>query len=129
MDLRYSCADGKAQDASCLLKGDCSGNPLRIEELTEVPPNRPKLHLLKEYCRKSQRVCPLPHYWHEMYLLIVGRGQRDLAPPLILAAWGLSDEEKSARFMLHLDYSVSNGTFTLIDEYLRGLSDDQWYCG
>lgn len=86
MDLRHSCANGKTQNASCLLKDDYSGSPLRVGELTEVSSNRPELHLLKEYCRKDRRVCLHPYYWHEMYLIITGKGKCNLAPPLILAA-------------------------------------------
>jgi len=84
---------------------------------------------LKAYCSEKNRVCPLPEFWYEMYQIITGRKKSDIPPPLILGAWALSQEEKSARFILHLDYSVSNGTLIQVDEYLRGLLDDQWYCG
>ena len=83
---------------------------------------------LKSYCFKNNRICHQPIYWNEMYNLIIGTERSDLPLPLILAGWWMSeDEEKSSRVLMHLEYAEKNGTLGKVDEYLRGLSDDQWY--
>ena len=82
--------------------------------------------------KSKKRVCPMPMYWNRLYALLPNRkiegSERVPSLPLILAAWdNSSDEEKRQRMREHLIWADDHNALFTIDEYLRGLREDQWH--
>ena len=92
------------------------------------------LQALIEYCQQNGRICPQPSQWQQLYELLpnkrrVGAGWEP-SPPLILAAWWDTPLLlKVMRFREHLDWADKHGALDVIDTYLRGLTEDQWFHG
>lgn len=93
--------------------------------------NDAALNALLEYISSSGRVCPMPDAWNRLYGMLPGAhrvgGGWNPPLPLILAAWGSSDDSKRARFVEHIRYAESNGAFGAVDTYLRSLPENEWY--
>jgi len=82
--------------------------------------------------KSKKRVCPMPMYWNRLYALLPNRkiegSERIPALPLILAAWdNSSNDEKRQRMREHLIWADDHNALFVIDEYLRGLREDQWH--
>ena len=90
-----------------------------------------KLVELLNYCKERNRVCPMPKQWNELYGLLPYK--RQVGPawipplPLILAAWHEPNPQKASRLAEHLRWAAEHGALTEIDEFLRGLPEDQWF--
>jgi len=82
--------------------------------------------------QKNNRVCPQPQNWQKLYELLpnkkrAGNGWNP-ALPLILAAWWETPAlSKEMRFREHIEWAEANGNLEQIADYMRGLSEDQWY--
>ena len=92
------------------------------------------LQALIDYCQQNGRICPQPSQWQQLYELLpnkrrVGAGWEP-SPPLILAAWWDTPLLlKVMRFREHLDWAEKHGALDVVDTYLRGLTEDQWFHG
>ncbi len=78
------------------------------------------------------RICPQPLRWNELWGLLPGRhrvGNGWEPPlPLILAAWNqTSDEEKSLRFLLHLQWAEKHEALISAISFLESLSPADWH--
>ncbi len=95
------------------------------------PSDREKLSNLLEYVQAEGRTCPMPQQWNRLWEMLPGRQRMGAGwqppAPLILAAW----EESSAvgkreRLMTHIRYAAEHGALDQVDQYLRGLSANEW---
>ena len=90
---------------------------------------------LIEYIQSEGRVCPMPDYWNKLWQMLPNRKQKanggwNPSLPLILAAWwDTTAEEKKQRLMLHIQYAADHGFLDQVDNFVHGLSPDQWAYG
>jgi hypothetical protein len=92
-----------------------------------------KLKKLIAFSKKNGRVCPQPSKWNEFWQMLPNRKMEGAGweppLPLILAAWGeASDEQKSEVFLQHILWANEHGNLFQIQNFLRGLADNDWYC-
>ena len=77
------------------------------------------------------KICLKGKYWDKAFTLITGSNQRDnsiLPNPLILNGWHYSnDEEKSERFIEHLNFAYENGNWEKLMEYFNTVPEEAWY--
>ena len=71
-------------------------------------------------------VCPMPRPWSQLHGILLDGNPADLEipNPLILAGWGCSDAEKSARFFEHLEIAKNLGILRKVVDYLNSLNQD-----
>jgi hypothetical protein len=95
----------------------------------------PTADALVEYCRTGRRICPQPQAWNRVWEMLPDRKQErssgwNPSLPLILAAWHhATDLEKILRLREHIQWADEHGAISAIDEYIRGLSEEQWFHG
>lgn len=87
---------------------------------------------LIDYCRKNNRVCPMPNKWSELYELLPDKkrvgGGWEPALPLILAAWYETPAlAKMLRLAEHIKWAANHGVLDEVESFLRGLQEDDWY--
>jgi hypothetical protein len=87
---------------------------------------------LLDYCKSKKRICPMPMYWNRLYSMLPNKKfdgtNWQPASPLILAAWDNSSvDDKRHRLQEHILWADDHDAIFVIDGYLRGLSNDQWY--
>ena len=104
---------------------------LYLADLEYLTMTRAAEQLINNF-KSKKRVCPMPMYWNRLYALLPNRkiegSKRIPALPLILAAWdNSSNEEKRQRMREHLIWADDHNVLYVIDEYLRGLREDQWH--
>jgi hypothetical protein len=93
-----------------------------------------KLKALLEYVKAEGRVCPMPDYWNQLWKMLpdkkrVGMGWEP-PPPLILGAWWDTPLlAKTLRLDEHIHYAAEHGVLDRVDDYLRGLTAEQWFYG
>ena len=85
-----------------------------------------------EEASKSNRVCPMPMRWNQLYELLPNRQRKgagwEPALPLILAAWHEAPSLfKALRFKEHLEWAVSQGAIDQIYDFMVSLSESDWY--
>jgi hypothetical protein len=86
---------------------------------------------LIDYCKSGDRVCPRGDKWQALWQMLpedeskTGRG-RQPPMPLILAAASCEDWEKRLRLKDHIAWADAQGVIEQADEFLRGLSVDEW---
>jgi hypothetical protein len=83
-------------------------------------------------CQKNKRVCPQPQNWQKLYELLPNKKRQgnEWEPPLplILAAWWETPViSKTMRFREHIEWAEAHGCLEQIAEYLKSLSEDEWY--
>ena len=82
---------------------------------------------------ESLGFCPNPDPWSKMYLMLKHSEESEyngaqLREPLILSAWWATGIlPKQIVFQEQLKWAYDHGQIKKIDEYLRSLSEDQWY--
>lgn len=86
---------------------------------------------LIDYCISGDRVCPRADKWHVFWQLLPedeSKSGRERRPPLplILAASSCEDWEKRLRLKDHIVWADAHGVIDQADEFLRGLSADEW---
>lgn len=90
------------------------------------------LESLIAYCRESQRVCPLPQVWKDLWEKLparhrVGGGWEPPLPP-ILGAWHFtSNLEKMLRLEEHIHWAEQHGNLADVDRFLRNLPESDWH--
>lgn len=94
--------------------------------------NNKQLLKLMEFVQDDGRICPQPGKWHELWDLLPDKqraGSGWLPPlPLILAVWDHTSElEKKMRLKQHIEYAAEKGVLVLVDQFLRGLNQSEWY--
>lgn len=88
---------------------------------------------LKSFCGESNRVCPLPPQWSQLYELLPKKVQKPSGGwepplPLILGGWSYSsDPEKKSRLLEHIHWAEQHGVIDKIDSMLRALTEIQWH--
>jgi len=90
---------------------------------------------LQEYAKQKDRICPQPQAWNQLWRLLPDRVQKPSGGwspslPLILAAWYDSSVlEKARRLHDHIEWADERGAIDAVDDYLRGLSEQEWFHG
>jgi hypothetical protein len=87
-----------------------------------------RLDSLLSELRLRSVVCPLPLKWKEVQLILQRGNNKHLDIPnaLILAGWGCSDKEKSARFLAHLKIAEELDLLPSVVEYLNRMDRDDF---
>jgi hypothetical protein len=80
------------------------------------------------YCRKNERVCPVPQRWHKFYELLPDKRRHAagwVPPlPLILAAWWeASDEAKQERLEQHIRWAAEHGALDQVAKFVQSLAE------
>lgn len=84
------------------------------------------------YCRRNDRVCPMPMKWNDLYQLLpethrVGNGWVP-ALPLILGAWHYaSDSEKMLRLDEHINWAADHDALDKVSNFLLNLEESDWH--
>ena len=81
--------------------------------------------------KESNRVCPMPKPWNEMYEMLKGKRRVGFgwepSLPLILAAWYDTPLiSKHLRFREHLEWAEKQVQLEDIIEYLDTLKEEDW---
>ncbi|MGE3703575.1 MAG: hypothetical protein AB7G08_33350 [Hyphomicrobiaceae bacterium] len=100
-----------------------------LKEGRQMPETLPSV---LAYCRESDRVCPKPVHWRQLWLLLpnrkqLGMGNWEPAAPLILAAWTSTDADKMDRLREHVEWAALHGALQDIGGFLRTLREDDWH--
>lgn len=79
----------------------------------------------------NDRVCPVPMRWNSFYQLLCKvaeeKGVAQPLVPLILGAWWYSSPtDKADRLRSHLSWASEHGVLEKANNYLAGLSEDDW---
>ena len=87
---------------------------------------------LVEYCKSNNRVCPQPMLWNQLWELLpdrkrVGMGWQPPLPLILAAWWDTPALFKQIRFLDHIQWAFDHNFLGKVDQYLRSLSEDQWY--
>ncbi|MCL6614142.1 MAG: hypothetical protein K6U03_05955 [Firmicutes bacterium] len=82
--------------------------------------------------QKSNRVCPQPQQWQQLYEMLPDKKRKGVgwepALPLILAAWWNTPAlSKMLRFREHIEWAAAHGCLDQVYSFLRELSEDQWH--
>lgn len=94
-----------------------------------------KAAALLEYARQNGRICPQPQTWDRLWKLLPNRTQKPSGGwnpplPLILAAWwNATGLDKMLRLQEHIEWADTHGAIDVVDNYLRGLSEEDWFHG
>ena len=99
-----------------------------------MSPDTIALKSLIQYCQENGRICPQPERWQELYGLLpetkrAGAGWEPALPLILAAWWDTPSLLKVMRFREHLDWAEKHGALDVVDTYLRGLTEDQWFHG
>jgi hypothetical protein len=88
---------------------------------------------LLEYCQKNGQICPQQQAWNRLWKMLPNRTQQpsggwEPGLPLILHAWSDSSNlEKLLRLKEHIEWADIHDTIDMVDAYLRGLSEEEWF--
>jgi hypothetical protein len=87
---------------------------------------------LVAYCRKNNRVCPVPPLWNQLWNILPNRRQTpsgwEPPLPLILAAWDDTTAiSKMLRLEEHLDWAAKHGALEVVTQFLQGLDEADWF--
>ena len=82
--------------------------------------------------QKSQRVCPQPQKWNELYQLLPDKRRKgngwEPALPLILAAWWDTPALlKMLRFREHVEWASRHGALDAVHDFLTTLDETDWH--
>ena len=74
----------------------------------------------------------MPLLWNDFWALLaddhtIGVGDEDYWPPLILAAWVESDDNKSNRLSKQIELADKLGLLQKASQFLRDLHESEWY--
>lgn len=91
-----------------------------------------KLAKLIEYVKSEGRICPMPMFWNDFYEMLPDKkrvGDKWEPPtPMILGAWhGTPGFIKQLIFITQIEYAASHNFLNKADNYLRSLTEDQWF--
>ena len=90
---------------------------------------------LLAYVRQDGRICPQPQAWNALWKLLPERQQAESGDnrpplPLILGAWWYATGlDKMLRLQAHIEWADAHDAIDIVDDYLRGLSDAEWFHG
>ena len=91
-----------------------------------------KLAGLLDFVEQDGRVCPQPQQWMALWEMLPGRQRVGIGwnPPLpiVLSAWWYTGAlDKRLRLREHIKYAAQSGALDAVDEFLRGLTTEQWH--
>ena len=80
------------------------------------------LESLIQYCQENKRVCPMPGAWNELWKMLpnkrqIGAGWQPPVPLILGAWWDTGALEKQLRFIEHLKYAESNGSWSRLTRF------------
>jgi hypothetical protein len=83
---------------------------------------------IKEQCR----ICPQSQQWNQLWEMLPDRTRKgagwDPPLPLILDGWWYSsDDQKSERFFMHLNWADAHGITDEVLAFLESLSTQDWH--
>ena len=89
------------------------------------------LHSLIEFATQSDRVCPIPPKWNELWKLLpdrhrVGAGWNPALPLILAAWWDTSAASKRQRMTEHLTWAAEHRALPEVNAFLRGLEESDW---
>ena len=90
------------------------------------------LEALKKYAQESDRVCPVPDKWNQLWQMLPNRKRTSSGgwiPPLpfILAAWWETPASmKRLRLYEHLEYAAQKGVLEDVDLFLKNMPEKDW---
>lgn len=92
------------------------------------------LESIIEHCQQNNRICPQPNHWHKLWDLLpnkrrVGLGWEPPLPLILAAWWDTPSLLKAVRFREHLAWADDHEALDVVDAYLRGLTEEQWFHG
>jgi hypothetical protein len=82
------------------------------------------------YARANKRICPMPDRWHTLWEMLPKEKTMGVvlpSLPLILGGRSASNAEKKKLFELHLRWANTHGALDAVDEYVRGLPEEDWH--
>lgn len=90
------------------------------------------LEALLEYAQASERVCPVPDKWHELWKMLPdrrreGSGWEPPLPLILSGCWHSSNLDKRLRLQQHLRWADEHGALPQIDAFLRALAEFEWH--
>jgi hypothetical protein len=89
-----------------------------------------KFDLLLEFVRANGRVCPQPLAWQKLFLMLPDRTREGPPPPPIGDAWhATNDLDKTMLLIDHIQWAAEHGAFREANNFLRTLSEKDWYRG
>ena len=94
-----------------------------------------KATALLAYAQQHGRLCPQPQFWDRLWKLLPNQVQKPSGGwnpplPLILAAWeNATGLDKMLRLREHIEWAEAHGVIDVVDHYLRGLSEEDWFHG
>jgi hypothetical protein len=89
-----------------------------------------KFDLLLEFVRSNGRVCPQPAAWQKLFQALPQKTRFDPAPPPLGDAWhATNDVDKTSRLVEHIQWAAEHGGFREVNNFLRTLSEKDWYRG
>lgn len=81
-----------------------------------------------DYCKDSNRICPIPQRWNELFKLLRDKKPKEPSAPLILAAWWeTSAIDKQIRFFQHLEWADKKGQLDEISAFIYSLAENEWH--
>jgi hypothetical protein len=101
---------------NCKAKDDCM---VAVEETLAV-------------CQSSDRVCPQPQRWNQLYELLPGRtlvgaGWEPPLPLILGAWWDTPDMSKFSRLRVHIEWAAKEGVLDTVHAFLASLSESDWH--
>lgn len=75
----------------------------------------------------SERVCPRPKKWMELFRLLPHKGPTNPAVPLILGGWWDSTPmQKRRRLREHVEWAATHGALDAVSNFLSSLQESDW---
>lgn len=102
------------------------------EQMTVKNIDPDKLAALLAYAQDGGRICPQPLKWKELWEMLPdkkrnGDGWNPPLPLILGAWWQTTGLEKMLRLREHIEYATNHGALDRVNDYLRGLLQDQWH--
>lgn len=103
-----------------------------VEQTVDInEDNEKKYESFLEDFKSQGGICLRGKYWDKAFTIVTGSKKRDnsiLPNPLVLSGWDYSDdEEKSERFIQHLNFAYENGKWGKLLEYFNTVPEEAWH--
>jgi hypothetical protein len=75
----------------------------------------------------SERVCPRPQKWSELFRLLPHTCPTSPAVPLILGGWWHSTPmQKRQRLREHVEWAATHGALDVVSNFINSLQESDW---
>ena len=88
---------------------------------------------LMAYCVETNRVCPKPDHWTQLYKLLPNTVQKSSGgwhpslPQILGGWWNSNNDDKKDRLAEHIRWADRHGAIAIVDGFLRTLTETQWH--